>query len=156
VELIDEPGLHAKAVKQLAYALTQSGDADHAVEAIESAVEVLEPRDREQALLLEAELAFHAHHASVDTRAPVARRMERHGDLEGDTPGERLVLASLACERARHTDSARQAVAFLDGALANWRTAGELQLGHVYRKLNVSGRGGLPRALAEPHSQAGA
>ena len=129
VELIEEPGLNAKAVKQLAHALTQAGDADRAVKAIGSAVEVLERRDREQALLLEAELAFHAHHASLETRAPVARRLERHGDLAGDTPGERLVLASLACERARHAESATEAMAYLEDALAGWRSVGDLQLG---------------------------
>jgi tetratricopeptide (TPR) repeat protein len=102
VELIREPGLHATSVRQLAHALTQSGDSDRAVRAIESAVGVLEGRDREQALLLEAELGFHAHHASLETRAPATRRLERHGYLEGATPGERLVLASLARERARH------------------------------------------------------
>jgi tetratricopeptide (TPR) repeat protein len=129
VELIEDPGLNANAVKQLAHALTQAGDADRAVKAIESAVEVLERRDREQALLLEAELAFHAHHASLDTRAPVARRLERHGDLAANTPGERLVLASLACERARHAESASEAIAYLEGALAGWRSVGDLQLG---------------------------
>jgi DNA-binding CsgD family transcriptional regulator len=128
IELIDDPVLHARAVKQLAHALTQSGSADQAVGAIESAIEALEPRDRERALLLEAELAFHAHHASLESRAPVVRRLERHGDLAGDTPGEQLVLASLACERARHTDSAGQALEHLEGALAGWRAAGELQL----------------------------
>jgi DNA-binding CsgD family transcriptional regulator len=115
-------------VKQLAHALTQADNADQAVEAIEAAVEALEPRDREQALLLEAELGFHAHHASVETRAPVARRLERHGGLAGATPGEQLVLASLACERARHAGSAGEAVAQLEAALAGWRAASATQL----------------------------
>jgi DNA-binding CsgD family transcriptional regulator len=128
VELIREPELHATSVRQLAHALTQSGGADRAVAAIESGVEALEGRDREQALLLQAELGFHAHHASLETRAPAVRRMERYGDLDGATPGERLVVASLACERARHTESASDAIAYLDDALAGWRVAAERQL----------------------------
>jgi len=53
VELIQEPARRATAVRELANALTRSGDADRAVEVIESAIEVVEPHDRELALLLE-------------------------------------------------------------------------------------------------------
>jgi DNA-binding CsgD family transcriptional regulator len=129
VELVEEPELHAESVRQLAHALTQSGNADRAVQAIEAAVEAVAPRDRERALLLEAELGFHAHHASLETRAPAARRLERYSDLDGETPGERLVLARLACERARHTESASEAADYLEDALAGWRAAVEQRLG---------------------------
>jgi DNA-binding CsgD family transcriptional regulator len=129
VELIEAPDVYATSVRQLAHALTQSGDADRAVETIEAAVDDLERRDREQALLLEAELGFHAHHASLETRGPAMERLERHGDLAGASAGERLVLASLGCERARHAGSAGEAAGYLEDALAGWRAASEQQLG---------------------------
>ena len=53
VELLQEPARRATAVRELANALTRSGDSDRAVEVIESAIEVVEPHDRELALLLE-------------------------------------------------------------------------------------------------------
>ena len=102
--LRDEPATLAMSVRQLALALTISGRADQSVVALEGAIEVVEPVDRELALMLEGELASHARQASVETRAPAVERLERHGDLEGSTPGERLVLASLACERARRSE----------------------------------------------------
>jgi DNA-binding CsgD family transcriptional regulator len=40
-------------------------------------------------------------------------------------------------------------------ALFVTRKTVETHLGHVYRKLDVAGRTGLPRALAEPHPEAG-
>jgi DNA-binding CsgD family transcriptional regulator len=40
-------------------------------------------------------------------------------------------------------------------ALFVTRKTVETHLGHVYRKLDVAGRTGLPRALAEPHPQTG-
>ena len=39
------------------------------------------------------------------------------------------MLASLACERAMHADSASEAMAYLEDALAGWRSVGDLQLG---------------------------
>ena len=81
--------------------------------------------DRELALMLEGELASHARQASVETRAPAVERLERHGDLEGSTPGERLVLASLACERARRSELASEAARHLEGALAEGRLLAE-------------------------------
>jgi hypothetical protein len=66
-----------------------------------SAIEVVDAGDRELALVLEAELAGHAQEGSLETRAAAASRLERHGDLEGATPGERFVLAVLNFQRAR-------------------------------------------------------
>ena len=51
--------------------------------ALESTIDRLEPSEPELALMLEAELASHAQQASVGTRAPAARRLERHGELAG-------------------------------------------------------------------------
>ena len=127
VDLIDETGARATAARQLANALTIGGHADRAVEALENAIDVVEPEDRELALLLEAELASHAWQASLETRAPAARRLERRDDLAGSTPGERLVLASLACERARASDSAAESVRLLEAALAGGRLLEEQQ-----------------------------
>ena len=125
VALSREPVPRATAVRWLALALTMSGDSDRAVDAIASAVEVVEPHDGELALLLEGDLAAHAQEAGVERRAPAARRLERFAGLEGATPGERLVLASLAFERARASDSEREAAAHLEGALAGGWLPGE-------------------------------
>jgi DNA-binding CsgD family transcriptional regulator len=128
VERLREPVRHATAVRQLAHALTQSGNANEAVVAIVSAIEGIEAHDREQALLLEAELGYHAQHAGLESRALAAGRLERLADLAGATPGERLVLAGLACEHARRSHSARESQAHLERALADWRVPGERQL----------------------------
>ena len=128
VELLQEPVPHATAVRQLAHALTQSGRAGEAVGAIVSAIELLEARDSEQALLLEGELGYHAQHAGLETRALAASRLERLAELGGATPGERLVLASLSCERALRSHSAGEAQAHLERALAGWRAPEERQL----------------------------
>ena len=127
VELIREPALLTASTLQLANALVMSGDADGAIGAIEAAIDVVEPQDRERALLLEAELAAKAQLASLEARAPAARRLERHADLEGATPGERLVLASLAFERARASESAGEAAAHIEQALMGGRLLSELE-----------------------------
>jgi DNA-binding CsgD family transcriptional regulator len=131
-ERLTDPERHATAVRQLAHALTQSGDAEEAVNAIVSATAALEADDPEQALLLEGELEYHAQHAGLESRAVAAERLERYADLRGETSGQRLVLAGLACERARQSESAADARAHLERALADWRVPGE-------RQLNVAG-----------------
>ncbi len=125
VELSTDPALLAAAVRWLALALTMAGDSDRAVEAIEPVIAVVEPQDREQALLLEAELAAHAQEASLERRAPAARRLERYAQLPGATPAERLVLASLAFERARASEASATAEAHLEQALAGGLLLGE-------------------------------
>ncbi|MGH2992513.1 MAG: ATP-binding protein, partial [Solirubrobacterales bacterium] len=127
-ELVQGPELLARSARLLGGALTWSGDADRAVEAIGTAIEAVEREDRELALLLEADRAAYAQQASLDARAPVAARLERHGDLEGATPGERLVLASLAYERARASESASEAAACIERALAGGRLLDEQEL----------------------------
>ncbi|ADB49557.1 helix-turn-helix transcriptional regulator [Conexibacter woesei] len=114
---LNEPAQLATAVRQLANALTVAGEADRAVAALTSAIEVIEPQDRELALLLEAELASHALQASPAAAAPVRRRLERLAVLDGGTARERLVLASVAFQRARAADSADAAAALLEGVL---------------------------------------
>jgi DNA-binding CsgD family transcriptional regulator len=128
VDRIEDPQRLATSVRLLANALTISGDPDGAVRALDSAIAVVESRDRELALVLEAELATHAQQASPETRAPAARRLVRHGDLQGATRGERLVLASLAFERAKTSESAEEAARRLEEALDGGRLVRELEL----------------------------
>ncbi len=127
VEQAGEPAPLAAASRQLALALSVSGRADQAVEFVESAITALEPVDRELSLLLEAELASHTLQASVETRAPAVRRLERHRDLGRATPGERLVSACLAVERAKRSGSATEAADRLEEALAGGRLLEEQQ-----------------------------
>jgi DNA-binding CsgD family transcriptional regulator/tetratricopeptide (TPR) repeat protein len=128
VDLIREPGQLATAARLLAYALTMSGNADGAVDALESAVRVVEPADRELALTLEAELAIQAQVARREARAPAARRLERHGELAGSTPGERMLRSFLAFEHARASESADEAVVHIERALAAGWLSSEEQL----------------------------
>jgi DNA-binding CsgD family transcriptional regulator len=125
VELSTDPALLAAAARRLALALTMAGDSDRAVEALEPVISTLERHDRELALVLEAELAAHAQEASLERRAPARQRLERYGRLGGATPAERLVLASLAFERARASESSAEAETHLEQALGGGRLLGE-------------------------------
>ena len=118
----------ATAARQLANAHTVTGDPDGAVEALDAAIAAIASRDRELALTLEGEAASHALQASPATREPAARRLERHGDLDGATPGERIVLASLAFQRARASTSAAEATTHLQAGLADGRFLRDQQL----------------------------
>ncbi len=128
IELLGEPELLTRAVRLLGNALTWSRQSDRAVQALESAIPIVEPADRELALFIEADLAAHAQEASREARAPAARRLERYAGLHGATPGERLVLASLAFERARVSESASDAAAIIERALAGGRLLAEQEL----------------------------
>ncbi|HET8822651.1 MAG TPA: AAA family ATPase, partial [Thermoleophilaceae bacterium] len=123
--LVAAPQLLATAVRLLGGALTWSGDADRAVDVIGHAIDALEDSDRELALLLEAERSAYAQQGSLETRAPAAERLERYADLAGETPAERLVLASLAFERSRAAGTAMEASTLIEGALAGGRLLGE-------------------------------
>ena len=120
------------AVRRLAVALTISGHAERAVAAIEAAIDDVGSDHPELSLLLEGEIWTHALQAGLETRARAARRLERHAEgLDGSTPGQRLVLASLASTRARASDTAEDAAAHLEGALADGRFVGDQQAGIV-------------------------
>ena len=119
-----EPTELATAARLLALALTWSGDADGAVEALESAIQIVEPRDRE--------LAWCPRRSSPPTPrrqasrgGPGGERLERYADLDGATPGERLVEATLAFERARASEPESEAVAYPERALAEGRLLDE-------------------------------
>ncbi len=128
VELTREAALLARSVRQLANALTVSGDADAAVRAIESALAIVGPADRELGLLLEAEAASHALRAGRAARAAARERLQRRSDLGGSSPGERLVLACVANQRARESGSAAEAAAHLERALAGGQLLAERDL----------------------------
>jgi DNA-binding CsgD family transcriptional regulator len=128
VELITDPKLLALSVRLLANTLTWARESDRAVKALDSVIPVVEPADREQALFLEADLAAHAQVASRQARGPAARRLERHRGLRGATPGERLVLACLAFEDARASESEREAAAHIERVLAGTDLVDEQEL----------------------------
>jgi DNA-binding NarL/FixJ family response regulator len=122
-----QPELLTTVVLQLANALTMRGDADHAVATIACSIVLVEPENPELALILEAELAAKAQQASREGRVSAATRLARHSDLKGVTLGERLILASLAFERARESESASEAVRHIERALAAGGLYGEQQ-----------------------------
>ena len=135
VELISEPELLATAACQLGNALTISGRADEAVEALERTLDAVASQRREHGLTMVAELASHAQQGSVELREPAAELLERQTGLAGETPGERLVLAGLAFNRARAAESEGEAAELLERALAGGRLVGELRydlIGPVY------------------------
>jgi len=112
-----EPRLVSFAARQLANAFAATGNADQAVEVLESAIVAVQARDTELALILEAEFAAKAQQAGREARARARGRLARHEHLAGNTPGERLVLASLAFERARASEKASDAVGHIEHAL---------------------------------------
>ena len=122
-----QPDLLTTAVLDLANALMMRGDADRAVATIESSIPRVKPGNPELALILEAELAAKSQQASREARVLAATRLMRHSGLKGVTPGERLILASLAFERARASESAREAIQHIEHALAAGGLHGEQQ-----------------------------
>jgi DNA-binding CsgD family transcriptional regulator len=125
VKTIEQPDLLTTAALHLANALSVRADADGAVKALESAIVRVEPADPELALILEAELAAKAQQAGREARTAAAARLSRHAHLKGATLGERLVLASLAFERARSSERAGEAVSHIERALAAGGLHGE-------------------------------
>lgn len=112
--LLDAPALLTKSVRMLAEALTWQEDADGAVAVLSRAIESMDPGETEQRLLLEAERAACAQLGRRDVRESVAAELRRHTDLTGATPGERLILASVAYEEARTSESAAEASAVIE------------------------------------------
>jgi DNA-binding CsgD family transcriptional regulator len=128
VDLISDPEWLTRAARRLALALTMSGDPNAALAALESALADVEQTDRESALILESEIHAHAQQADLGAREPAARRVQRHSDLRGDTPGERLVLAAQAFEQALKCESAGESVSHLEPALAGGLLLAEQEL----------------------------
>jgi ATP/maltotriose-dependent transcriptional regulator MalT len=128
VEAVEDPAALTTAISKLALALTLAGDSDAAYDELEPVVDRLERDDREDALVLEAQLASHAQQAGQDKRERVAERLERRADLQGRTRGERLVLASLAYQRAKASESAAEAASYLERPLEGGVLLRELKL----------------------------
>lgn len=127
VEGIRNPALLAIAVRQLANALSISGHADRAIDAMESNIGRIASQNAELALVLEAELAAKALQASRQARTRATERLAGHRDLKGVTPGERLVLATQAFEQARASETAADAVRYIERGLAIGGLIGEQQ-----------------------------
>jgi ATP/maltotriose-dependent transcriptional regulator MalT len=119
--LLHDPERIAVAARELANARAMPSDYDGSVAALRSGIELIEDRDPELALLLEAELAAKALQATSGARHEAAELLRRHAGLEGETPGERLVLASLAYQEARTSESSDQAAGLIERALAGGR-----------------------------------
>lgn len=115
---VQQSALLATAARQLANAYSNAGNSDGALSALESAIATVETDDRELALILEAELAAKSQQAGDRARAAATTRLAKRRGLDGGTPGERLVLASLAFEEARASESEREAVRCIDRGLA--------------------------------------
>jgi len=126
-QAVRPPELRAFAVRQLANVLCDTGEVERALTLIEAMIVALEPEDRELTLVLEAEFAAKAQQAGPEARARAGALLARHAELEGATPGERLVLASLAFERARSSESASEALRHIEPALAAGGLFGERQ-----------------------------
>jgi predicted ATPase/DNA-binding CsgD family transcriptional regulator len=164
-EGLTEPRSLATAVRHLANALAMRGDAERAVAALESVIADVEVADRELGLILTAELAAKAQQASREARAPAAQRLMRYCGLEGVTPGERLVLASIAFERARSSESAQRAVEYIEREIDPARLLNEqdidvvgpfyeLLIGLVYTDAVDLGARCVEQALAEAQARA--
>lgn len=125
IGLLRDPSLIAVATREHANALAMPGDYDGAVATLRSGIDLVEAEDQELALLLEAEMAAKALQASPGVRREAAERLQSRAELEGATPGERLVLASLAFERARASESSSEAAALIERALGGGRLLGE-------------------------------
>jgi DNA-binding CsgD family transcriptional regulator/tetratricopeptide (TPR) repeat protein len=95
------PGtVRAEIATELAHALVPVGRFEDAVETLEAAVEQLGDADREMALQLEAEISM-AGRLHPSTHSRTAKRVEQvAAGIAGETPAERVVLASVASERA--------------------------------------------------------
>ncbi|MCO1657298.1 helix-turn-helix transcriptional regulator [Pseudonocardia humida] len=161
--LAADPALRGRVVRLHALALTVAGRPAEAVAAIEAAVAEVAAADRELGLLLEADLAAHAHQAGPDAVAAAARRLERHADLPGTGPGERLVLASLAFERGRTAGTAAAAAGFVVPVLAaGWAASpGDLDVVGPFYHLLLTGLGAgafdeVGRAIERELAEAGA
>jgi len=128
---------YAEAASELAHAGVPFGRFEQAVDTLEDAIAQLDPEDRDLSLRLEAEMAIigRLHPA---TYARTARRLERVGEtIVGETPAERLILASLGTQRLLEGRPAREAAtlaerAWTGGLLAEQTSASPMLYDAVY------------------------
>ena len=170
--LTDDAARLAMTVRRLAMALSVDGRSDEAVDAVEGAIDVIAPLDRELGLLLEAELASHAQrralHPRALRRAPVASRAAqgrhpgraaRAGQPRART-GEGLRVRVRGGRAARGRAGRRASPARAEGRprrpvlRPRRRAAGDGRARHRRGRPRASGRGGprprLRTALGAP------
>jgi DNA-binding CsgD family transcriptional regulator len=126
LEHLEEPSKRASATVALMHALAISGRFTEALRAVDETIESVAPRDRETALGLEAILGGAV--KVSDERTPLSPRWDRYGPINGDTPGERLLLGEVAWEQAFAGGTADDVA---ESALKSLSEA--ILLGHVYQ-----------------------
>lgn len=115
--------VRAEAATALALALTSQDRGPDAVQMLDATVGGFSETDVEARLRLEAKLICIAQVAGV--RLDAARLTRFGDDVPGDSAGTRLLLASLAFDRASRGERMRQAVGFADRALTGDRLLAE-------------------------------
>jgi DNA-binding CsgD family transcriptional regulator len=120
VELATSPPAKARAVRELAVALTGLNRPAEAAAAFDRGIAEVKHEDRELELTLIGELeAVRALDVSGDAGAPT--RTPAYEELEGRTPGERLVLASYAHRRSIAGAAPSEVAELAQRALADGR-----------------------------------
>jgi DNA-binding CsgD family transcriptional regulator len=132
VGLAGDPGERAGRRLALGRALAASEGPTTSIAVLEEAIDELGDADREMTLRLEGELG------SVGLHHPdgVHERFETYRDLEGRTPGECALLATLARHVSLHGATAEEAAALAlralsDGLLVRGETAESWALNHA-------------------------
>jgi DNA-binding CsgD family transcriptional regulator/energy-coupling factor transporter ATP-binding protein EcfA2 len=128
---------YAEAASELAHAGVPFGRFEEAIGILEDAIAQLGPEDRDLSLQLEAEMAIVGRlHPATAQRT--ASRLERvGGTIVGETPAERLILASLGTQRLLEGRPAREASALAErawtgGLLAEQTSASPMLYDAVY------------------------
>ena len=128
---------YAEAASELAHAGVPFGRFEEAVATLEDAIARLDPEDRDLSLRMEAEMAIIGRLHPV-TYARTASRLERIGQtIVGETPAERLILASLSTQRLLEGRPAREASALAErawtgGLLAEQTSASPMLYDAIY------------------------
>jgi DNA-binding CsgD family transcriptional regulator len=115
---VRDPRERAAGALELGLALVARGELDQAIDVLNEARGRANPADRETALRLEAELlaAARLSGASMD---PLIADLERHGEPEGVTRAQRLMLGVLAFERLAVARPASEVAELAQRALAH-------------------------------------
>ena len=108
-----------KVADELVFALTTSNRVPEAVELLWPAIAQIADADDEGALQIEARLALVAQLDSA-TAKPARERLARYeGRLRGDSPAERMLLASMAFDAAHRPEAPQRAAELAELALAD-------------------------------------
>lgn len=105
-----------EAANELGFALSVSDMVPEAVELLTPLIADLTVEDEEAGLRLDARLACVAQLDSA-TAGPIRERLSRHQGLRGETPAQRLMLASLAFDAVHRPASPDRAIGFARLAL---------------------------------------